>query len=199
MGKLGKDDIDMRGLYDRILIFVGVGFCLLVLITILLRVFGFVGFYQIPTSSMAPFLNPGDNIVVEAFSSHSKSVRRGDVRSFSTEGIKGIYSEKPQMYIFRVVGLPGDELVIRDKKLWVNGKPQAQVFESPVLEYINPGFTGIYALTAPYTVPDHHYFVIGDNTSNSSDSRVWGPLPKENLRHLYWMHSHRAKTSSSKP
>jgi signal peptidase I len=189
----------MRKLFDRILIVAGVGFGLLILITILFRVFGWVGFYEIPTSSMTPFLNPGDNIVVEAFSSHSKTIQRGDVRSFSTEGIKGIYTEKPQMYIHRVIGLPGDELVVRDKRLWVNGKPQVEVFGTPVVEYINPGFTGIYALTEPYKVPNDHYFVVGDNTSNSSDSRVWGPVPKENFRHLYWMHYRRVQSSSSKP
>lgn len=165
----------------------------------MLRAFDLIRAFEIPTSAMAPFLNPGDRIIVEALSPHSKDIRRGDVRSFTTKGIKGIYSEKPQTYIKRVVGLPGDELIIRDQKLWINGQPQTEVFESPVREYINPGFKGIFALTDSYRVPADHYFMMGDNTSNSSDSRVWGPLPKENLRHLYWRHYHRAQNLSATP
>ena len=89
--------------------------------------------------------------------------------------------------------------MVRDRKLWINGKPQTEVFESPVQEYINPGATGIYSLVEPYKVPDGHYFVIGDNTANSADSRFWGGVPKGNFMHLYWMHYRRAQNSPPKP
>ena len=165
----------------------------------MLRGFDLIRAFEIPTSAMSPFLNPGDRIIVEAISSSSKDIKRGDVRTFTTKGIKGIYSEEPQMYIKRVVGLPGDELVIRDRKLWVNGKTQTEVFESPVQEYINPGATGAHSLAEPFEVPPDSYFVIGDNTPNSSDSRFWGPVPKENFMHLYRMHYRRAPNTPAAP
>jgi signal peptidase I len=155
-----------------------------------------IAVYSTPSSSMAPFVRPNDIVLLEAMSSRARDIRRGDVRSFSTEGLKVAGQREPALFIKRVVGLPGDELVMRDKRLWVNGRPQAEVFESPVESYADLESAYGYNLSRPFLVPTGKYFVIGDNTENSADSRVWGPIPEKNFRHLYWMH---LKSENLKP
>jgi signal peptidase I len=147
-----------------------------------------IAVYSTPSSSMAPFVSADDVVLLEAMSSRARDIRRGDVRTFSTEGLNVAGQKEPALFIKRVVGLPGDELVIRDKKLWVNGKPQEEVFESPVERYADVTSTFGTSLARPHVVPKGMYFVIGDNTANSADSRVWGAVPEKNFRHLYWMH-----------
>jgi signal peptidase I len=73
-----------------------------------------------------------------------------------------------------VVGVAGDEIRVQDGALLVNGEPQ----EEPYLNEASPSrdFYG------PVTVPVGHVFLMGDNRGNSSDSRVFGPVPLENLK-----------------
>jgi signal peptidase I len=160
---------------------------------------GLIGALKIPTNSMLPLFRSGDLIYIEAVTPHSRTIQRGDVRTFTTKDIKGIRSAESQIYIIRVVGLPGDELVIRDQKLWINNKPQSEVFQSPVEDYIDTGLQTQYSLVEPYKVPVDQFFVIGDNTRNSFDSRIWGPVPKENFQHLYWRHYYRSLEAEPKP
>lgn len=77
----------------------------------------------------------------------------------------------PKDYIKRVVGLPGDEIVIEAGHVMVNGTTLVEPYisEPPVHDY----FT---------RVPEDHLFVMGDNRNNSSDSRFWGPMPLANLK-----------------
>jgi signal peptidase I len=75
--------------------------------------------------------------------------------------------------IKRVVGTPGDEVVIKEGTLLVNGEPQRE-------PYVNGGFPDT-STSAPVTVPRDHIFVMGDNRANSRDSRVFGPVPQENI------------------
>jgi signal peptidase I len=156
----------------------------------ILRSLDMIHAFRVPTAAMSPFLSLGDHIYVESLSPSSRVIKRGDVRCFTTKGIKGINlpEGQTQVYIKRVVGLPGDELVIRERQLWINGKPQSEVFTSPVMEYLDTGASGVANLDVPYVVPPDQYFVIGDNTGRSSDSRFWGAVPRQNFTHLYWMH-----------
>ena len=78
-----------------------------------------------------------------------------------------------QDLIKRVVGVPGDEITVRGGRLFVNGEPQRE-------PYVNKKFPD-RSFYAPTTVPKDNVFAMGDNRANSQDSRVFGPVPKENI------------------
>jgi signal peptidase I len=165
--------------------------------------------FTIPSGSMLPTLVPGDYILVNKFSYGIRlpildrklislgEPKRGDVVVFR-------YPENPSVnYIKRVVGLPGDDVVYRNKKLIINGKPMAQTPDSPLqiresgerlaeMKRWTEDLSGVRhdILTDPtsygtpqleFHVPAGHYFVMGDNRDRSNDSRYWGFVPERNL------------------
>ncbi|MGV3664365.1 MAG: signal peptidase I [Prosthecobacter sp.] len=172
--------------------------CLVVFV--LLRWNGHMNALRIPTNAMAPFLNQDDQIICEGFSMMSKPPARGDVVSFTTEGVSGILPEgaAPVIFMKRVVGLPGDKLQLVGKTLHINGHPASEFFDCSGIQYVLPrplpNSHGVDIAHA-YVVPADHVVVFGDNSANSLDSRYWGPLPMKNLRHTYWFHLRRASPS----
>ncbi|WP_191602519.1 signal peptidase I [Marinomonas algicola] len=173
--------------------------------------------FQIPSGSMLPTLEIGDFILVNKFDYGVRlpvlntelipttSPARGDVVVFK-------YPLQPNLnYIKRLIGLPGDVVSYHNKRLMINGK---QVDESLLAELntsLNPSKEPVSLheetvggvnhelyksyrnnpLVGDWVVPAGHYFVMGDNRDNSSDSRVWGFVPEENLkgRAFYvWLH-----------
>ncbi len=185
------------------------------LFVLLLRAF-VVEPFRIPSGSMMPTLLVGDFILVNKYAyglrmpvTKTKLVevgepQRGDVVVFR-------YPKDPKVdYIKRLVGLPGDRIAYRDKKLYVNGElmPQKPVgwyepvgsgermrgaFEliedlegvehSILINPRTPDFgPGCQVLArGEVQVPEGHYFMMGDNRDNSNDSRCWGFVPESNL------------------
>jgi len=173
--------------------------------------------FRIPSGSMMPTLLVGDFILVNKYKYGirlpvlNKKVyelgepERGDVVVFR-------FPKDPSVdYIKRVVGVPGDRVVYRDKTLLVNGEKIAQI---PQGTYIGMGsglsmsgadlrredLTGvkhdilvvpkIRGVSSDVVVPEGHYFVMGDNRDNSNDSRYWGFVPEGNLvgkAFMIWM------------
>ena len=149
------------------------------------------------------FLSDGDHLFVNRLSLHLRPPQRGDVMVFATENIVGPGGERPSdsggYYIKRLVGLPLDTLKIVDQVLMV--KPHGAEKFVPVYELAPnmkklysglggyqghctqiPGLTHfLRSSNEEYTVPQDHYFMLGDNTRFSADSRVWGPVPRQNL------------------
>ena len=199
-----------------------ISFFPVILIVFLLRSF-LVEPFKIPSSSMVPTLLVGDFILVNKFTYGIRlpvanrklvelgSPQRGDVMVFR-------YPDDPSLdYIKRVVGLPGDRVEYRSKRLSINGSPvpvrqiedylskERMQFSRRYVERLGrveheilleedappsmtPSRAFPFAANCNYnmnglacTVPPGHYFVMGDNRDNSSDSRVWGFVPDENI------------------
>ena len=136
-------------------------------------VFGFirpfvVEAYRIPSESMVPTLEVGDRILANKFIYRFTEPKRGDIVVFdSVEG-------EDETLIKRVVGVAGDRVrVSRYGVLFVNGEPQ----EEP---YLNKKDPPRYTY-GPKRVPKGYIFVMGDNRGNSADSRVFGPVPLEDV------------------
>jgi signal peptidase I len=187
-----------------------------ILAVLLLRSF-LIEPFRIPSGSMMPTLLVGDFILVNKYAYgirlpvlNSKvypigDPQRGDVVVFR-------FPKEPSVdYIKRVIGLPGDHVVYKNKTLLINGEQVAQV---PAGTYIGTGSglsmsgadvrlealgavkhdilvaPGVHSADADVVVPDGHYFVMGDNRDNSNDSRYWGFVPDENLvgkAFMIWM------------
>ena len=149
---------------------------LLILIVAFALVFGFVrpfvveAFY-IPSGSMIPTLEVGDRVLVNKFIYRFEEPERGDVIVF--ESVEPKPDGSRDDLIKRIVAVEGDELSVQDGTLFVNGEPQDDSYVNG--EFPDSSFFG------PTVIPDGHVFAMGDNRSNSRDSRVFGPVPVENI------------------
>ncbi|MCB1127869.1 MAG: signal peptidase I [Verrucomicrobiae bacterium] len=132
--------------------------------------------YGAPSSSMEPAIRKGDNVVVERFSYSLRGPHRGDVIAFRSDGIKGLVRDS--ICLKRVVAVPGEHIRIEEGQVIVNGKKVALKNRQGVIRYDAPPS----AREMPYTdvtVPEGGYFVLGDNSDNSFDSRFWGFVPQD--------------------
>ena len=112
-----------------------------------------------------------------------------------------------EYFIKRVVGIPGDRVRYQDKTLYINGKRQNQTFVAQIPP-VNPRYLQYReklgevehmiqrnpfrdTRVEEWVVPEGHYFMMGDNRDNSSDSRVWGQVPERDIvgqAVAIWMH-----------
>ena len=163
--------------------------------------------YQIPSGSMIPGLKVGDFILVNKHSYGLKVNRVGNTFALSADPEYGdvVVFIPPHVnvpYIKRLIGKPGDTIGYLNKKIYVNGKAikqelisttQEETFLRETLgnsERIIRIVGGSSSYPEEFMVPANHYFVMGDNRDNSSDSRFWGFVPIENFMgtgELIWM------------
>jgi signal peptidase I len=176
-----------------------------VILALFIRTF-VVQAFKIPTSSMEPNLLVGDHLLVNKFVFGPvlagaerallpmTDIARGNVIVFK-------YPEDPERdFIKRVIGLPGEQIEVRHKRVYVNGKllnePYAHYLEAPppMPDEAQPGDRQPSGdpreSYGPVTVPPKHYFVMGDNRDNSQDSRYWGFLTRDYVKGralvIYW-------------
>jgi signal peptidase I len=160
--------------------------------------------FQIPSVSMENTLLIGDYLLVDKLcygGSGSnllipyRPIRRGDIIVFH-------YPVNPaQHFVKRVIGVPGDRIHLVNKRVFVNGvplpEPYVRYFKSernffrddfPRLDVLDPGINADWWVQMPklvesgqLIVPEGNYFAMGDNRDDSSDSRYWGFVPRENI------------------
>jgi signal peptidase I len=155
--------------------------------------FGLVRPLHVTAGSMSPAIHPGDNVLVEKITFFARSPRRGDIVVFRAMGMPPF--EDGILYPKRVVGLPGDHLRLAEGKLFVNEAPQTFTNRDGEIHYVSlPGSKYLVSGDEMVVVPTGHYFVLGDNTAKSLDSRFAGFLPSDNIVgriwFCYWPHGH---------
>jgi signal peptidase I len=173
-----------------------------VILALFIRTF-VVQAFKIPTGSMEENLLIGDHLLVNKFVFGLeptalertllpvRDIRRQDIVVFK-------YPDQPERdFIKRVIGLPGETIELRNKRVFVNGQP----LEEPYVHFLEPpddsepgdaDYTDfdVRRRYGPVTVPPDQYFVMGDNRDNSQDSRYWGFLPRGYIKGkalmVYW-------------
>ena len=145
--------------------------------------------YKIPSESMVETLLVGDHLLASKFAYGIKIpfphsyIYRGDDPAYGDIIIFEYPNDPSVDYIKRVIGLPGDVITVRDKRLYRNGMPVEEKYiryEQPnIIEPIRDNF-------GPVTVPPDKYFVMGDNRDNSLDSRFWGFVDRGAIQAKAW-------------
>ena len=218
-------------------------------VTVIMALFGITFVVQavkVPTGSMQNTILVGDHLLVNKFIFApgpqiwflpQREIRRGDIIVFKYPGNKRNPTRDltdPNSVLFktnfvkRVIGLPGDRIEIRDRRVYVNDQPlpeqrviavnrreeepleiiqeeprrgdeKYKVYYKPQSVAYDDFFYGVNGRTV--VVPPGHYFVMGDNRDDSSDSRVWGFVPRElvvgRAMFVYWSYDESAPSSGN--
>lgn len=121
-------------------------------------------------ASMDPTFKSGQYLIVDELTYHFKSPERGSVLIFK-------YPRDPKKYfVKRVIGLPGETVIIENGTVQIinTENPQGFTIDEPYVQFDkDEDFS--------YTLSEEEYFVLGDNRLGSADSRIWGPVPEENI------------------
>lgn len=127
--------------------------------------------------SMMPTLENGERMIVNKIGYEVEGPNRYDIVVF--------HATEKQDYIKRVIGLPGDHVAYKNDQLFINGEPQEEPYLESNKNEVSSGtltedFT-LEELTGEKVIPDGYLFVMGDNRSNSTDSRIIGLVPMEEI------------------
>ena len=144
--------------------------------TLLLTLFIFwivnaaTGRFRIEGHSMLPTLQEGEYVIINKLSYYLEDPDRGDII------VLHFPNDRSRDFIKRVVGVPGDHVEVSNGVVKVN----RIALDDPYIT-ANPSYTG------SWDVPEEHYFVLGDNRNNSSDSHNWSFLPREDIVGKAWV------------
>jgi len=141
-------------------------------LSLVIRDFAFQTFF-IPSGSMEPTLQVGDRIVVDKLSVRYGTINTGDVIVFHAPAtVASVCGDADSDLVKRVIGVPFDTVSSTGNTIYINGHPLAEKWSHT--EPLGP-------VIKTTRVPKNDYFVIGDNHSDSCDSRYWGFVPRQNI------------------
>jgi signal peptidase I len=146
--------------------------------------------FKVPHGSMEPTIQPGDQLLAQTSAYWFGAPHRGDIVVFRTDALDASMVPKGQYFAKRVAGLPGDKVRITGGRLFINDSPlesravlAGSNFSMPFVNY-PAGDTNVYV------VPEGQYFTVGDNATNSLDSRHFGAIPRRSIigraTKIYW-------------
>lgn len=134
--------------------------------------------HQVSGQSMEPNFHDGEYVLTDKVSYQTGEPQRGDVVVFHAPERSGCPEGTGCDFIKRILGLPGDTIAVRDNVFWVNGSPLSEPYISEEI-LTKPG--NYTEGGREISLGQNEYFVVGDNRPFSSDSRVWGPIGKEEI------------------
>jgi signal peptidase I len=155
----------------RALVEMGVIIAVAVLLAGLVRTFAFQTFW-IPSASMVPTLAVYDRVLVQKAFFSWRDVREGEIVVFSHPPLDNCPGPQEGDLVKRVIALPGQMIYSSGNSIYINGRLLAE----PYLPPYDPLGPPIASRQHPYRVPPGEFYVLGDNRSDSCDSRFWGPI-----------------------
>lgn len=134
--------------------------------------------HKIDGQSMMPNFPDSEYLLTEKVSYYLRNPERGDVVVF-TPPVTDL-----DEYIKRVIGLPGETVMIKDCRVYINGKQLNETYLDNTVctnsgNFLQEGYE--------YRIPEGEYIVMGDNRPNSSDSRYWGTVTKKAMSGRAWV------------
>lgn len=154
-----------------------------VLLAVVLRTFVVQTFY-IPSGSMMPTLQKGDRIIVDKLSYDLHGVDRGNIVVFTRPPDEHCGGKPVSDLVKRVIGLPGETISLNGRGyVEINGKRLDESWlPASVQGSTYPGPAGTdFNLSHPFKIAANDYFVMGDNRTDSCDSRFWGPISRSEI------------------
>ncbi len=178
-------------------------------------------YFPADTTLCNGWLSEGDHLFVNRLIYHFSEPKRGDIVVFTTNGLHEDATGQPLSkigfyFVKRLVGMPGDYMKIKNNMLYI--KPKGSIFYKPITSFNIKAFNRIYSYKGGYQgytavgrladgkvvhVPPNDYFMMGDNTYWSDDSRYWGFVPRQNIvgkaLFIFWPLSRRWGFTDTKP
>ncbi|MBI4387575.1 MAG: signal peptidase I [Candidatus Omnitrophica bacterium] len=145
-----------------------------IILAVAIRTF-LIGPYKIPTGSMEPTLMVGDRIFVDKLTYRFHPPKRGEIVVFK-------YPLDPKKdFVKRLIAFGGEEVEIRDGSIYVNGAKLEEPNGIRNVYYYNRNDWQYGKEGEKFTIPPKSFFVLGDNSGHSSDSRNWGFVPEKDM------------------